>query len=208
MKKQSLLLTFSLLFICQFIGFAQESTPIILDGPEDWSYEKIDFPLDFVPSLPYEGFEELRFAPGMFDASSSTYFTYLFVLSIQNKEELPKNELKTLLSKYYKGLCSVVATSKKMAIDTSQIKVRLKNLKKPSSQTKSYSVLINFFDPFTNGQNILLNMELEVIPNKQTKGVYVLSIVSPQSKESVVWKELYRVKEKLKLQKIISTENR
>lgn len=208
MKKQSLLLTFSLLLICQFMGFAKESTPIILDGPKDWSYEKIDFPLDFAPSLPYEGFEELRFAPGMFDVSSSTYFTYLFVLSIQNKEEFPQSELKTLLSKYYKGLCGAVATSKKMAIDTSQIKVRLKKLKKQSSQTISYSVLINFFDPFTDGQNILLNMELEVIPNKQTKGVYVLSIVSPQSKESVVWKELYGVKEKLKLQKIISAENR
>ncbi|UII81721.1 hypothetical protein [Flagellimonas sp. CMM7] len=208
MKKQPLLLTISLLLICQFMGFSQESTPIILNGPEGWNYEKIDFPLDFAPSLPYEGFEELRFAPGMFDTSSSTYFTYLFVLSIQNKEEFPQSELKTLLSEYYKGLCNAVATPKKMAIDTSQIKVRLKNLKKPSSQAKSYSVQIDFFDPFTNGQKILLNMELEVIPDKQTKGVHILSIVSPQSNESVVWKELYSAKEKIKLQKIMSVENR
>jgi hypothetical protein len=196
------------MFICQFMGFSQESTPIILDGPEDWKYEKIDFPLDFAPSLPYEGFEELRFAPGMFDIESSTYFTYLFVLSIQNKEELPKSELKTLLSKYYKGLYSAVAASKKMEIDTSQIKVHFGELKKSSSPTKNYSVQIDFIDCFTNGQNVLLNMELEVIPKKQSKGLYVLSIVSPQSNQSVSWKELREVKEKIKLQKIMLIENR
>lgn len=36
--------------------------------PEGWRTETIPFPLEFAPELSYEGYEELRFSPGMFKA--------------------------------------------------------------------------------------------------------------------------------------------
>ncbi len=48
-------------------------------APSDWRPEVIPFPLGFAPDLGLEGVEELRFAPGMFDAKAADYFSYCFV---------------------------------------------------------------------------------------------------------------------------------
>ena len=46
--------------------------PFSMPTPEGWRTETIPFPLEFAPELEYEGLEELRFAPGMFDAAAAT----------------------------------------------------------------------------------------------------------------------------------------
>src|SRR6187402_1986296 len=53
--------------------------------PAGWRSETIPFPLDFAPSLPYRGTEELRFAPGFFEPTSETYFTYSFVWLVEGE---------------------------------------------------------------------------------------------------------------------------
>ena len=50
---------------------AQEAAaPILPPAPEGWRHERLAFPLDFAPDIELEGYEELRFAPGMFDPGS------------------------------------------------------------------------------------------------------------------------------------------
>ncbi len=58
-----LIILFTILPILAVAGFAQDKNSSLLPVPEDWRFEKIDFPLDFAPDLDYQGFEELRFAP-------------------------------------------------------------------------------------------------------------------------------------------------
>ena len=41
--------------------------------PAGWRSEVIPFPLDFAPSLTHRGFEEIRFAPGMFDPADTLF---------------------------------------------------------------------------------------------------------------------------------------
>jgi len=177
---------------------AQKDSPNLLPTPEDWRFEKIDFPLDFAPHIEYEGFEELRFAPGMFDTLSSTYFTYVFALSINNKTELKKSEIRQFLTKYYKGLCRAVAKSKKLTVDVSEIKVSVEKLKKPKSKIQTYWAQANFFDVFTNGQEVELNLELEVVKRLTDNKLYLLALVSPHKKESKIWKDLYEIRKKIK----------
>lgn len=200
-KDLNILVTILLLILGQ-LGFAQVSEPI-LSMPEEWKYEKIDFPLSFASEIPYQGFEELRFAPGMFDTLSTTYFTYLFVLAINNKVGLSKKEAKDFLSKYYKGLCKAVAESREMSIDLSMIEVSIKKSKRGKYKTQNYHAQVNLIDAFTNGQKILLHMELEVLKDKRTKKSYVLVLASPQSKPTKVWKELYRFREKIRNQRLL-----
>ena len=85
---KSFTITCLLSLLCCGLIQAQEEAAKILTGPADWRYEHIEFPLDFAPELAYKGFEELRFSPGMFDTSTTDYFTYAFVLSLQEQAPL------------------------------------------------------------------------------------------------------------------------
>ncbi len=68
MKHFATLLTGLLIFVLQ--DHAQEVQPRMMTLPQEWEFEYLEFPLAFAPDLEYNGFEELRFAPGMFDTAS------------------------------------------------------------------------------------------------------------------------------------------
>lgn len=179
-----------------FLGFhfsiAQNKEGIILKTPTDWRYEKIDLPLDFAPSFDYNGFEELRFAPGMFNTKAEKYFSYAFVIAINENVKLPKRKLKQFLHSYYRGLSQTVANSKKIEIDSSNITVSLKRRK------NIYSGKVLYLDTFNSGEKVVLNIAIEVINNKQTNTTYIIGLVSPKPKNSSIWSELYAIRNELK----------
>lgn len=179
-----------LFFFTSLYSIAQDKDPIILKTPTDWRYEKIDLPLDFAPSINYKnGFEELRFAPGMFNPKSEKYFSYAFVIAINETVKLPKRKAKQLLYKYYRGLCYAVANSKKMAIDTSKIEIDLKRQK-----NSAYVGTVLYFDTFNSGEELLLNIDLEIVRNKNTNTSYVIGLVSPKLRKESIWNELYAIR--------------
>jgi len=177
-------------------GFAQNAKPELLLTPEDWRFERMDLPFDFAADIDFEGFEELRFAPGMFDTLSETYFTYIFAVSINNDVSINKSEIYNFLNKYYKGLCAAVAESKNMQVDTSKIEIEIT---KVTTSITTYHSKILFFDVFTNGQEVLLNMEIEIIPKDDGNGSYMLALVSPQAKDIEVWDALKKIKSRTRL---------
>ena len=186
-------LSFLLLCFFSFLSYGQEQKPELLPIPTDWKFERMDLPLDFAPELSFNGYEELRFAPGMFNTQSSHYFTYLFALHITDKTEFSEADLVDFLEQYYRGLSKAVGETKKMKVDVSKINVTIKKIK--DSQT--YQSSVNFFDTFTDGQEVILNMELEVFENYQKNSCYILALVSPQEKDNEVWKEMYKAREKI-----------
>src|SRR6187431_1090728 len=95
----------------------QPQPELLPQTPADWRFERIDFPLSFAPELKYKGFEELRFAPGMFKPDSDTYFTYIFAMKITDEVALDAAALQALLETYFRGLCRTVAKEKKFDID-------------------------------------------------------------------------------------------
>jgi hypothetical protein len=195
MQKITILITIWL--FASTLSLGQKIEPLLLPIPEDWKYERIDLPMDFAPEMTYEGFEELRFGPGMFDLTSSTYFTYLFAVSFENTTKVKKSALEDFILQYYRGLCAAVAGSKEPSIDYNEINVRLKKTKKGKGRAAHYTAQLTFFDAFTNGQKITLNMDLELTVDKTMKKTYLLALVSPQAKEHDIWKLMYETKEKL-----------
>lgn len=193
MNKKFHLLAFLLLFLSPPLCIAQNTKPNLLKIPSDWKFERMDLPLDFAPELSFTGYEELRFAPGMFDTESNYYFTYLFALHITDKVEFSQADLVDFLEQYYRGLSKAVGESKKMNIDVSKIKINIE--KEVNSQR--YKSIVNFFDSFTDGREIVLNMELEVFENHQENSCYILALVSPHKKNSKVWKEMYQIRTNL-----------
>ncbi|MCP4156888.1 MAG: hypothetical protein GY757_54755 [bacterium] len=180
------------------MGNANE--PVILKAPTDWRFERMDFPISFAPELKYTGFEELRFAPGMFENKSPGYFSYIFVIVLENTA--PGDvELTDFLLKYYKGLCSLVARQKKMAIDLSKFSVKVEKLENKASETSLYACKLAIIDPFTDGRELELNMEIRLVAQKSPLKLALVAIASPKAKDSKIWKKLCNIRERLDLKK-------
>lgn len=196
MKKIKYIILFTIIF--QFTGFAQVINDTILKLPKEWRYEKVSLPFGFTPKMTHKGIDELRFAPGMFNRDAEKYFTYAYVFTIENELDFDKKELEKLLNDYYKGLCGIVAKSKKLDTDVSKIKIDLNTIKNTKC-IKAYSGEIIYFDTFNNGEQIILNTEIEILPNKSKNKTYIIGLVSPKQKEDKLWKELYNIRKNIKL---------
>lgn len=182
---------------------AQETKPI-LDIPEDWRFERITLPFDFAPEMPYTGFEELRFAPGMFDRSSENYFTYLFIASIKNEKKFSKRAIKNFLTQYYQGLSKAVAGENKEKLDFSNITISVKRNRTIKRKQKNYIATIVYLDTFNKGEEVILNMELTVVSNKKNPHTYLMVMVSPQEKNHSIWDFMRETLKKITLPKATS----
>lgn len=78
-------------------------------APPGWKSETIPFPLDFAPSLPYRGIEELRFAPGFFDPAAPGSWSYAFVWLVDPGAPFTAGSVEAQLRDYFVGLTKAVA---------------------------------------------------------------------------------------------------
>ncbi|HEY3840598.1 MAG TPA: hypothetical protein VGL72_28695 [Bryobacteraceae bacterium] len=160
--------------------------PTILTGPTDWRFEKMPVPPQFAPRIPFKGFEEVRFAPGVFDNASPNYFTYVFVLSLEGTPNLDPAALKDFLEKYYRGLSVAVGRPKGQSPDVSQMTATVS-----PAGPGHFTARVVFFDSFTDGRKITLNIEGRVVHRPSKTGLVLL--VSPQSKENNAWTKLHEI---------------
>lgn len=172
-------------------AFAAEPSPApeLLSTPADWRFERIDFPLPFAPELKYQGFEELRFGPGMFKPESETYFTYIFAMKITNDAALDAGALQTLLETYFRGLCGAVAKDKKLDIDTSKISAQVRAEQPEGQGARHFRGTVDVVDAFVTGKPLTLNVEMMVIDVDPTDH-RIFAALSPKPTDSPVWKQL------------------
>jgi hypothetical protein len=91
--------------------------------PDGFRSETIPFPLDFAPGLTHRGAEELRFAPGFFDAAAPGYWSYAFAWRTEDPAELDAAGLGAELTAYFRGLIDAVDKDKQIT-DRDAIAVR------------------------------------------------------------------------------------
>ncbi len=95
-----------IILLSYFQLFAQEKQLI---APVDWRTETINLPLSFAPSIPIQGIEEVRFAPGWGDSNNNEFFTYAFTWFLDKRIEPNSEDLEKYLVAYFDGLMKVVA---------------------------------------------------------------------------------------------------
>ena len=182
--------------ICSSLAMAapsQEPTPELLKGPASWAFERFDLPPSFAPTIPYNGVEELRFAPGMFNKDTATYFAYAFIAQLDNVIAISQNDISDYLVKYYRGLCSSVAKDRKLVADTTRVTATIaKNKGLPANET-IYNASVHVFGVFADGAPVKLNMEVKVLVNTVARKTYLIFITSPREKTDPVWKKLYEI---------------
>src|SRR5579859_1033697 len=109
------------LILCAASASAQGPDATILKEPVDWRFERLPVPAPFAPDIRLIGFEEARFAPGMFNTSSPNYFTYVMVIAADGSPELGQPGIEEFLQKYYRGLSVGVGRRKGLTPDPAQM---------------------------------------------------------------------------------------
>lgn len=161
-------------------------------GPADWRFERLPIPPGFARDIQWTGYEEARFAPGMFDTQSTNYFTYALAVSIEDKVTVTDAHLKDFLDKYFKGLSTAVGRRKGLTPDPAQLGATVTAVKAESeadSPTR-FSATVPFFDTFNDGRKLLLNLEITVHRKPDSGKILLVMLISPQPKDAPAWTRL------------------
>lgn len=169
---------------------SEKATDKSFPVPAGWRTEHIDFPLPFAPELEYKGWEELRFAPGMFDDKSETYFTYAFLLRLDGRIEFNRKSLAQLLTTYFQGLCRHVAEGDKPAIDVTGVVATIDSPGKKEKQGVSYRCVLKMIDVFVTKKPLDLNLDILVSANGEDGCTCIMVGASPKAHGHDSWKEL------------------
>jgi hypothetical protein len=176
------------------MAIAQPGQPTILKGPADWRFERMPTPPGFAPNIKLTGFEEARFAPGMFDTSSPNSFTYVLVISADGAPDLDSAALKDFLEKYYRGLSVGLGRQKGLSPDPAQM---IAEVAPVQGDKMRCTAKVTFFDTFTDGRKISLNVAARVVALPAAKKTGLILLISPQPKDHAVWRTLREIDGKI-----------
>jgi hypothetical protein len=180
------LLTVVTLTMSSFVA-AQDVTKVEIETPKGWRTETLSLPTGFAKDMTLKGFEEVRFAPGMFRPAADDFFTYCFVFCLPNQTPPDQKTLTAELLKYYRGLA--VAVTRGKGVDVKPASFTLKITPVKDSKTKSRAVM-TWVEPFATVKPQTLNLEIESVVDSSINGCLLKIAVSPKLHKSDVWKQM------------------
>ena len=161
---------------------APEGPELLPATPDGWRFERLEFPLSFAPDIALEGFEELAFAPGMFEPESESYFSYALAIRAEGEHEVDAAWLEAFLVDYYRGLCEAVGKSRKPEPDLSDFAVRV------TRGAHGWRAAVDMVDAFVTGEPLQLELELEL--QRTADATELFGLASPMPAGSPIWGEL------------------
>ncbi len=168
--------------------------------PAGWKGEQISLPPSFAKEMQFNGIEEARFSPGMFQEKSETFFSYFFVFKIDPGSELTQKNIERELLTYYQGLSRAIFNSRKKKIDTSQFTCKLTKVIPVDPQKiypqglTEYSATVNWTEPFVIQKPQTLNLIIQAWTGKTTKHGYLFVCVSPQDIKTNIWQSMRNIR--------------
>ncbi|MHB8207873.1 hypothetical protein [Mucilaginibacter sp.] len=177
----------TLLILFAFGKCFAQGTGYSLPLPEKWKSETIPFPIDFAPSIPYQGIEELRFTPGWGDAKSNDYWSYTFLWFVDGTPQVNANLLNTYLTTYFDGLYH--SNNKSSPDSVGFTKSDITNTSTASGDEQTYSGKISTLN-FLTKKKITFYVSIHLQPHADAKETAIFFEVSPKPYSNPVWGEL------------------
>ncbi len=184
--KPSLLLAF--LFVVA--GTAQAEPAFQFDC--DWRGERIELPPGFAPTLGWNGVEVIRFAPGMFQPDSESFFSYALVFLLEPGSDVSPEAIHKEVLTYYQGLATAVMGGKGKTVDAKTFAVKLGEPKTAGEITEMTATL-DWVEPFATQAPQTLNLEIRLWNHGEQPAIFFA--VSPQPAGHAIWTELRRIRE-------------
>lgn len=172
----------------------------------EWRGERITLPPEFAPDMKLKGIEEIRFAPGMFEPDANSFFSYAFVFSLSNDQELTKKVIQREMLIYYRGLAKSVLGNRGEAVDFSRFTFELEQEKEAMDISKSmsnsgevtqYKGELDWIEPFVTAKRQLLHFEIQAWANLKTARKYLFVCTSPKDpsgEKAPIWNELRKIR--------------
>jgi hypothetical protein len=179
---------------------AQDVTKVEIETPKGWRTETLSLPTGFAKDMTLKGFEEVRFAPGMFRPDAEDFFTYCFVFCLPNQTPPDQKTLTAELLKYYRGLA--VAVTRRSGVDVKPASFTLKITPVKDSKTKSRAVM-TWVEPFATVKPQTLNLEIESVVDSSIKGCLLKIAVSPKPHKAELWTPMRKM---LNAAKVVAAE--
>lgn len=156
---------------------AQETPTIKIAKPDGWREDVMKLPPDFAPQMSWTGWEIAEFSPGMFKADRPDFFSYVFVIEIE--EQNPDWEDQLL--QYFRGLSRAVMKNRN--VDVSDFEVSMKG-----DSVAAYGTVV-WIEPFATKKPQKLYLECRQIE----EGVWI-GCVSPKPWDWPIWTEMRRIR--------------
>ncbi len=174
---------------------AKEPNFIFDTGVPPWKGERLELPPGFAPDLGWNGVEQIRFSPGMFDPDAPDFFSYVITFLLSSDADISEEALKKELLTYYSGLSKAVMASKGLSVNPEEFAVSLKEAETLKSAPASaenvttYTGKLNWTEPFATQKSQTLNFEIFVWSHHDQPVIF--TCVSPAAvEEKVPWKNL------------------
>ena len=181
---------------------ADEPSTSKLAAPDGWGGETIQLPPGFAPEMKLKGSEHIRFAPGMMNPESDTFFSYAFVFELEPMPELNEAVVKDEFLKYYRGLCKAVLNGKPPQVDPSKFTLELQQAKsnftitpddKNADMPVLYTGTLEWVEPFATKKPQTLNLDIQTWTTNDRS--FIFACVSPQARDAVIWKQLHKIRD-------------
>ena len=123
-----------------------------------WRAETFRFPLAFAPSVPFDGTQDVRFAPGFARFGTSEGFTHAILWDIR-PEPMEGAQLERALAVYFDGLMDNAARGRKLTELPVPAAVSLHPMSAPAGWSDAYAGTVHTWNAFSHGEEMKLDVE-------------------------------------------------
>lgn len=147
---------------------------------EGWQAETFALPPAFAPELP-TGTESLRFSPGWRNPSAEGFWSYAFVMWI-NEPAPDAARIDDLLEKYYNGLMTSFAAGRDISSTPARVDV-------VRTAPNRYEARMHLIDAFATFEPIDLRIVVDAVAETDLRTILSIQ-VSPKPKGHAIWRSL------------------
>lgn len=161
-------------------------------APENWRSQKFPFPLQFAPSIPYEGVEHVRFSPTWTHFGADDGFTYILLWDLK-REPLEAAELERAMDVYFDGLMELATKTRNIADPGTVSSVSLHPMNAPDGWSMGLGGRLWTWNAFSKGEPLTLNVEIAQRSCGEAH-TQVFFAFSKAARGKSVWDELRRIR--------------
>ncbi len=179
-----------------FLSLPLQAEPKFLFNT-DWRGERIELPPGFAPALGWNGVEVIRFAPGMFEPETESFFSYALVFLLDEGSDVSPEAIQREVLVYYQGLSQAVMGSRGRTVDTSKF-VYTMGEPKQSGAAIEFTGQLDWVEPFATQQPQKLNLEIRLWKHGERPALFFA--VSPQPADHAIWTKLREIRDQFRFE--------
>jgi hypothetical protein len=191
------------LLAAAFGSSALAETKFHFDTGQGWRGEQMKVPPRFAPGMTWKGSEDIRFAPGMYRPESEMFFTYAFVMLLDEGAEVSQEAIQGESLLYFQGLARAVMRGKRMPVDTDTFVLKLEEAKAAQEksahgETTTFTGTLDWIEPFAT--QAPQQLYLQITTWKHGLKTALFFAVSPKAPDHRNWNELQRIQESFRFE--------